>query len=129
MHSIRTGEQHACTSGHGLYLRQRSVLQAAHHPLVPPPAAVQHTSSTGAYLSSSLATQLDHDVALVRLDWPIGYRTGWLGVTADCRDGETLTLHTAGYPGEYNDTSNICVQTQCPVTFLPAQAAQVRCAR
>lgn len=84
---------------------------------------------TGAYLSSSLASQLDHDVALVRLDWPIGYRTGWLGVTARCRDGETLTLRTAGYPGEFNDTSNTCVETQCPVTFLPAQAAQVRRAR
>ncbi len=43
-----------------------------------------------------------HDIGLIRLDTPIGYKTGWFGSTTTIMPNETI--QTNGFPGEKAET-------------------------
>lgn len=81
--------------------------------------------ATGAYRNTTQETQLDWDIALIRLDRSFETTAGWLGVSAACTPGAMLEFEMVGYPAPqyFNDGSGTCVTTTCSVMFSEAAAA------
>jgi hypothetical protein len=75
--------------------------------------------AAGAYVNATYDSQLSFDIAFLRLSRPIGLLTGWLGASSDCRGNSSLELSTGGYPANFEEDSNVCVRTNCTVSFQP----------
>eukprot|EP00955_Chlamydomonas_euryale_P013449 144903-Chlamydomonas_euryale.AAC.6 len=111
--------------------RYRSVSSDFVSRIVNPLGEARVTTATvlSAYAAANGSAQLNYDVAVLRLEHPLGQQAGWMGVNARCEPGRVVRYATAGYPYFLGEDSNVCAATTCDVRFenLVGGSWAVRC--
>jgi len=99
--------------------RYRSVSSDFVSRIVNPLGEARVTTATvlSAYAAANGSAQLNYDVAVLRLEHPLGQQAGWMGVNARCEPGRVVRYATAGYPYFLGEDSNVCAATTCDVRF------------